>query len=134
MGDVLGAVWYGRSGVVEVAKAEVDAWGYDVVLSHADTTRYVQLKTKPTSDVHRNLFARPGACVVVIIPSLDGASRRYRFLELHDRLAMKLPPATYKKYRRGSTVKDERGQHVKLHASLFGPPMDAMALTKALFP
>jgi hypothetical protein len=79
VGEVLRTLW--RRGIrdVEVLRSEFDAFGYDLVLAHGDTVRYVQLKTanirsgttgrerKPRRvQVNLALTHKRGACVIWI--------------------------------------------------------------------
>lgn len=77
LSEVLQECWFRRRQVVEVLRAEVDAAGYDIVLTAGDVTRYVQLKASrqggktSRQTINRKLTKRPGGCVVWISYDVD---------------------------------------------------------------
>ena len=84
--EVLQEAWFSRGEVVEVLRAEVDAFGYDVVFQLGSTTRHIQLKashaTARTSrqTVHTRLMAKPAGCVIWLV--FDESDRRVRMVYL----------------------------------------------------
>lgn len=134
LGQLLAEMWISHKQVVEVSKANTDAWGYDVVLSTDSITWYVQLKTSVPVDVNMRLFEKQRACVVAAIPSITpaGIDLRYRFWEATD--AKKLSPSKRTVYRRGQMKRDERQDHRRVVASLFEKEMEIRDLAVRLFP
>lgn len=65
-------LWRRGCYAVEVLRAEVDAAGYDVVVTVDDATRYIQLKSVASDastrgwSVSKLLSRKPGACVIVL--------------------------------------------------------------------
>ncbi len=57
----------------EILKAEHDSYGYDLVLSAFGVDRHVQMKVmrsngkRASVDVHTNLIAKPGGCVIWVL-------------------------------------------------------------------
>lgn len=72
LGDLMRALWERGIRTLEVLRADIDAWGYDVVLSVGVETRYVQLKSRvcggKTASLKLNgrLEEKPGGCLVWI--------------------------------------------------------------------
>lgn len=77
VGELLRNLW--TRGIVdaEVLHSEFDAGGYDLVLSHREVIRHIQLKTKRAGgstasvSVSLNLAAKPSGCVIWIVVSDD---------------------------------------------------------------
>ena len=73
VGEVLRRLWVRGVTDAEILHSEFDAGGYDVVLSHRQVTRHIQLKSKLATGkaaevkVSLNLAAKPSGCVVWII-------------------------------------------------------------------
>lgn len=73
LGELLRYLWVKRIPGVQVLKPEVDASGYDIVLSLGRVIRHVQLKTMMKGGkarfqpVHDSLAAHPSGCVVWIV-------------------------------------------------------------------
>lgn len=134
LGQLLVEMWCRHSQVVEVSKADTDAWGYDVVLSVNSVTWYVQLKTSVPADVNVRLFEKQQACVVAAIPCVtsEGIELGYRFWNLAD--MDKLPLSKRSVYRRGQTERDDRKDHRRVAASLFEKEMPICDLATRLFP
>jgi hypothetical protein len=132
LADLLRHMWYQRGQVVEVAKAQVDSWGYDVVLAIGETTRYVQLKTSLPADVNERLADRPGGCIVAALPSPDARTLEYRLWEA--KAINGLPSARSTVYKRGREERAERLAHRNVRQSLFTKRMDIAALRNILFP
>ena len=70
LGELLRYLWVQRIEGVQVLKPEVDAAGYDLVLSLGKTMRHVQVKTMMKGGkarfqpVHESLAEQPSGCVV----------------------------------------------------------------------
>lgn len=70
LGDLMRVLWERDIRRLEVLRADIDAWGYDVALSIGDETRYVQLKARvaggrtATLKLNGRLEEKPGGCVV----------------------------------------------------------------------
>jgi hypothetical protein len=133
LADLLRHMWYDREEIVEVAKAQVDSWGYDLVLTVGDRTRYVQLKTSVPVDVSERLVRREGGCVVAVIPNERAQGVSYRIWEGMADLS-NLPSAKRKVYRRESSERQKRSGHRHVHAGLFSDPMHIARLCEVLFP
>jgi hypothetical protein len=133
LADLLRQMWYDREEVVEVAKAQVDSWGYDLVLTVGSKTRHVQLKTSVPADVSELLIKREGGCVVAVLPSEDAQRVCYRVWEDKSSFS-NLPNARRKVYRRGSEERQKRSGHRKVSAGLFSKPMSISGLCEVLFP
>ena len=77
LGELLRHLWVRRIAGVQVLKPEVDAAGYDLVLSLGGVMRHVQLKTMMKSGkarfqpVHDSLAEQPSGCVVWIVLNED---------------------------------------------------------------
>jgi hypothetical protein len=127
---------------VSVMRAEVDAWGYDLVLKAHDVVRLVQLKSGAKGrsvTVHSALGSACGACIIKMEPHPDRRGHRvrlsYRFLGGRPSEQLDLgdaPPARQLRYKRDGT-KSARVNHVKLGARRFGPPMTMAKLVRHLF-
>lgn len=70
LSELLQEVWFQRHQIVEVLRAETDAFGYDLVLSCGGVTRHVQLKTSEAASktsgqkVHEGLAEKSSGCVI----------------------------------------------------------------------
>lgn len=70
LGDLLRRFWIEGVRDIEVLRADVDAWGYDIVLARGGTMRHVQLKASKRDGstrsvpVNGGLQDKPGGCVV----------------------------------------------------------------------
>lgn len=70
LGDLLRVLWVRGIRCMEVLRADIDAWGYDVVVAVGGETRHVQLKARvaggSAASVRLNgrLEDKPGGCVV----------------------------------------------------------------------
>jgi hypothetical protein len=133
LADLLRHMWYDRGEVVEVAKAQVDSWGYDLVLTAQGKTRHVQLKTSVPASVNELLVNREGGCIVAALPKGRAQRVFYRIWEARTDISH-LPKAKKTVYRRGSEVRQERVGHRKVPASLFSEPKDIASLCEILFP
>ena len=73
LGELLRYLWVRRIAGVQVLKPEVDAAGYDLVLSLGPVIRHVQLKTMVKGGkarhqpIHASLAEHPSGCVVWIV-------------------------------------------------------------------
>jgi hypothetical protein len=134
LADLLRHMWYDREQIVEVAKAQVDSWGYDVVLTADKTTRHVQLKTSTPAKVNERLARREGGCVVAARLDPDASKVRYRMWEATKRAMAKLPKAKSNVYKRGTERRRYRVGHRKIATRLFSEQMDIAQLCDALFP
>lgn len=133
LADVLRHMWYKRREVVEVAKAQVDSWGYDVVLACGAKTRHVQLKTSLPVDVNERLGVRPGGCVVAALPGPNAERLEYRFWDATRGFeAFRLTRSTV--YKRGQDAKAEKPGHRRVPNSQFGHRQDVAGLCAILFP
>jgi hypothetical protein len=133
LAELLCHMWFDRERVVEVSKAEVDSWGYDVVLAVEDTARYVQLKTSVPCDVHERLASREGGCIVAVIVGEIDRKLKYR---LWDRTVdmENLRQARSTVYRRNQNKVPERRAHRIVPSSHFSPKMNIKDLCDRLFP
>ena len=134
LGELLRHMWFDRQEIVEVAKAQVDSWGYDVVLAVGHATRYVQLKTSLPANVQEKLAHRPGGCIVAVLPDRLGHNLTYRFWEGDAAAIRKLQPAKSTVYKRGGTKREERPGHRLVPNSQFSEKMDVRQLCSRLFP
>lgn len=137
LAELMQHMWYRRGAVLEVAKAAVDSWGYDVVLSTQEITRHVQLKASVPCDVSLQLLKRPGACVVAAIPKgVDRLDLVYRFWEPSNlrRPTHGLPVTKSTRYRRDSSERHDREGHRRVSAGMFEDPMPISDLADLLFP
>lgn len=134
LGQLLAEMWCAQGKVVEISKADTDAWGYDLVLSSDAVTWHVQMKTSVPVNINMRLFDKQRACVVAAIPTIasEGIELSYRFWEAKSPNG--LPTAKRSVYRRGKTSRDERPEHRRVAAGLFDPKMDIHALALRLFP
>jgi hypothetical protein len=77
LGELLRHLWVAKIPGVQVLKPEVDASGYDLVLSLGKVIRHVQLKTMMKGGkarqqpVHDSLALQPSGCVVWIVLKED---------------------------------------------------------------
>lgn len=143
LSDLMQEIWFSRGEVVEVSKAEVDAWGYDVVLSVGDITRHAQLKSPKNGsklDVHALLGKKPSGCVVWVIAQEEANRLKFTYryfggkpgaalpdvtrfpLALHDRYASDgTRHKRVAKYRVPPTEFTRPGTTAELANRLFGP-------------
>ncbi len=127
---------------VSVMRAEVDVWGYDLVLKSHDVVRLVQLKSGSKGrsvTIHNALGTSPGACVVKMepVPTKDGrrVGLSYQFAGGHPTKSLDLrdaPVARQLRYKKDGT-KAARLNHVKLGTSRFGPSLTMEELVGRLF-
>jgi hypothetical protein len=132
LSDVLRHMWYDRAQVVEVAKAQVDSWGYDLILTVGGTARYVQLKTSVPADVNERLAQRRGGCIVAVLPDEHAANMFYRLWEA--KTLKGLAPAKATVYKRGRTERAVRTGHRTVPAGKFSKPAGVEELCAKLFP
>ncbi len=80
--EVLQEAWFGFGEIVEVLRAEVDSWGYDVAFECNGILRHVQLKTskhdgkRRTVNVNTALARKPGGCIVWLLREDDRTAGR----------------------------------------------------------
>src|SRR5437870_13650660 len=71
-GELMRHFWRQQSGLLEVAKPQVDDGGYDLVIESAGIVRHVQLKSSfvgsslKTVNVALSLGAKPSGCVILV--------------------------------------------------------------------
>ena len=144
--DIVQAAWL-KGKLIVVSKAEIDAWGYDIVLSCNGITRHIQMKSQTRSksvNVNGKLAQTPGSCVVKAIPSVENGKQR---LKLHYHLFGFGPftPLDFSGFKNakltrhvkgenGQALRKERKGHYKIPVSSFGPPLNAEQLIEELFP
>lgn len=65
LGQLYQALWE-NGYLLEVSTAEIDRWGYDVILSVGECTRHVQLKSGKSKkvNVHGSLVNKRNGCIV----------------------------------------------------------------------
>ena len=77
VGEVLRHLWQRNVTDVEVLRSELDAGGYDVVMTRGTTIRHIQLKTLTVGgkaagvSIGLKLAARPSGCVIWIVVTSD---------------------------------------------------------------
>jgi hypothetical protein len=87
--EVLQECWFVREQPIEVLKAEVDAYGYDLVLECSGVIRHVQLKASEfggrtrRQSINRLLEQKVGGCVVWVLFAHDEAAGRIRLRYLY---------------------------------------------------
>lgn len=143
--EIIQAAWLKGKAII-VSKAEVDAWGYDIVLSSNGITRHIQLKSQTRNKsvtVNGKLAETPGACVIKAIPSISEDGQRivlqYRLfqkgpnsrLDFSDLKNAKL--TRYGKGSEGQAIRKTRPNHFKIPVSRFGPILNAEELVQKLF-
>lgn len=85
--ELLQEIWFQRGQAAEVLRAEVDSWGYDIVVELQGRVRHIQLKTSRAGsktrkvNVHERLGQKPGGCVVWIVWHHDEERHRIHFDE-----------------------------------------------------
>ena len=83
LGELLRYLWVARIPGVQVLKPEVDAAGYDLVLSLGKVIRHVQLKASMRSastqsqPIHGSLEEHPSGCIVWIVLNEDLSFERF---------------------------------------------------------
>lgn len=110
LGELLRHLWVAEIAGVQVLKPEVDASGYDLVLSLGKVIRHVQLKTSmqdgtsQRQPVHETLGEHASGCVVWIVLNKDLSFKR--FLWFGDAPGQPLPALT----------RFKRAKHTKANA------------------
>ena len=85
LGELLRHLWVARIAGVQVLKPEVDASGYDLVLSLGKVIRHVQLKASmlksstQSQPIHASLAEHPSGCVVWIVLNDDLSFAGFRW-------------------------------------------------------
>ncbi len=83
LGELGKELWQRGSYEMEILQAEIDAAGYDVVLTLGEVTRHVQLKTKVLGgrasswSISSRLCKKPSGCIVVMY--IDGDDLRINY-------------------------------------------------------
>lgn len=83
LSELLQEAYLGRGWRVEVARSEVDASGFDLVLEANGVTRHVQLKSSRQAartegqNVHVNLLRKASGCVIWVFRSHDPERNRF---------------------------------------------------------
>jgi hypothetical protein len=83
VGQILRVLWRRRIVDVEVLHSEFDAYGYDLVMSHRDIVRHIQLKTSvedgraDETKASLSLLEKPSGCIIWIIVTPDLKLRSY---------------------------------------------------------
>ena len=142
LGELLRYLWVARIPNVQVLKPEVDAAGYDLVLSLGKVVRHVQLKASMRDGkaahqpVHEALGEHPSGCVVWIVLNDDLSFER--FLWFGGKPGQPLPSLTgFKraKHARANAqgIKRERQQTWRVPKSKFTRIEGMAGLVQALF-
>lgn len=77
VGDLLRYLWAKRAGAVDILKPEVDGAGYDIVVTHGQTVRHIQLKTSlvngsaTSQNINASLADHPSGCIVWVLIDED---------------------------------------------------------------
>jgi hypothetical protein len=83
LGELLRYLWMARVPGVQVLKPEVDAAGYDLVLSLGKVIRHVQLKASmrdastQSQPIHASLGEHPSGCIIWIVLNEDLSFERF---------------------------------------------------------
>lgn len=140
--ELLQEAWFGHRASLEVARAEVDRGGYDVILSMGSVTRHVQLRASKLGakrgehTIHTRLAEKPSGCVVWAFYEIidDRIRLTYRFFggspgeplpELGDRRGKRTGSGKDARKPRENTRVVGRGR--------FEEPTDAKGLLEHLF-
>ena len=84
LAEMLQEMWFRRHQLVDVLHSQVDAFGYDLVLTTANVTRHVQLKTRRSGgknnrlNLNVQLETLPSACVVLMEWSAPSGSAPFQ--------------------------------------------------------
>lgn len=129
VGQGLRKFW--RCGItdVEVARSEIDAFGYDLVMNRGEVVRHIQLKTMKVGGrarevkVSLKLMEKPSGCVVWIVVDPGRLDMR-SFLWFGDAPGQRLPDISHFKIARHSKgnstgAKNERKDHRWVKRSSF---------------
>lgn len=85
VGEMLRRLWQRGITDVEVLRSEFDAGGYDLVLSHQDVVRHIQMKTAlhggraDSVTINMKLAQKPSGCVLWIVVDDALAFRTFRW-------------------------------------------------------
>ena len=142
LGELLRHLWVAKISGVQVLKPEVDASGYDLVLSLGKVIRHVQLKTSmhdgkaARQPVHESLGEHPSGCVVWI--RLNDDLTFDHFLCFGGKPGRPLPDLTgFKRTKHTKAnakgVKKDRAQTWSVPKSAFEKLPDMTALVGRLF-
>ena len=142
LGELLRYLWVQRIEGVQVLKPEVDAAGYDLVLSLGKTMRHVQLKTKTKGGkarfqpVHESLAEQPSGCVVWIVLNEDLSFDQFLWYgEVPGRPLVKLLKCRHAKRTRADSqgIKQERASTRSVPKSAFDRVIGMEGLVQRLF-
>ena len=128
VGEALRRLWQLGVTDVEVLRAEFDAGGYDLVMSHGKVVRHIQFKTVATNGkaayvkVGLKLGEKPSGCVIWIVVTPELELQSYRWFggppgaQLPDIRNMEMA-----KHSKGNTdgTKANRPNHRKVRRSQF---------------
>ena len=70
LSEMLQEMWFQRHQLVDVLHSRVDAFGYDLVLTTANVTRHVQLKTRRKDGQAHSYWCAGRAAIVVTTDQL----------------------------------------------------------------
>ncbi|HEY2355019.1 MAG TPA: hypothetical protein VGH79_09005 [Gaiellaceae bacterium] len=135
LSEVIQECFFRQRRLVEVARAEVDAAGYDLILGLDGVVRHVQLKASRRGGstrkqtINRKLADRQGGCIVWIEYSVDPTSCRADLSYLW-REAAKLPATVARNTRTGAP----RVNSCDIKRSEFERLPDVSSLVDRLFP
>ena len=107
LGELLRYLWVAKISGVQVLKPEVDAAGYDLVLSLGKVIRHVQLKTSMhdakarSQPIHESLGEHPSGCIV--------------WIRLNDDLTLR-SLSLVRRRSRGNRCRTSRGSNGAKHA------------------
>ncbi len=139
--DIMQAAWLAGERKVVVARAEIDAWGYDLLLSCDGKVQPVQLKSSAKVGritVNKALFALGGFVVLAapfVVPE-NTVRLRYRIFRASPENAVGLLPANYTRWTRdkkGRAIRKPRPGHCKIQRSKFSREVTARELFDELF-
>ncbi len=142
--ELLQGWWQAGLPPVELDRPFVDFQGYDLVATCGSITRHMQLKaTRGLVTAHRALASKPSACVINLVPRVEGTPKRilfsYRFYGQTPGTPLDL--TGFKAARKtvnvrqagGEFAKPERLNHVVIPNSRFVSLESAVDLSRRLF-
>ena len=138
IGEALRILW--RSGIVdvEILRSEIDAYGYDLVISSGQLVRHVQLKSgtklKRVS-ISRDLAVKPSGCLIFI--QVDNNSNHGPYFTFSGNAGSSLPDVSTFKTTKRTTAnsqgeKPQRLNHVDVPLSAFNKFESLSALLTSL--
>ena len=142
LGELLRYLWVSGVDGVQVLKPEVDAAGYDIVLSLGPVVRHVQLKSSQVSGrtqsqlIHESLATHASGCVIWVL--LDEQLKFVGFRWFGGEPGKPLPPLT--RYRRArharanaQGIKAERAHTWRVPRAAFETVADMAGVVGKLF-